>query len=262
MSVLHFDVLVPENSRLRALPSVVEQTMRMRVDALVYAADAISSNWQRLKTCAIAIGANVDKLDHHGRAAMLSAAWSVVDELDAVRQLVESMIGPGDEVGPNTTNLLEACAPVRVLRNKLRHLAGNLKNIARVKGPRSALFGALSWMWCPDPKSGQAHVVIIQSGMLHGGESMQMVNPAGKDFAPPADLFQLDAFGVVLPLSDPILAFARWIDSSTADWIEQLEEKIKARVAAVGGDEAQLWKHSGAGFSVSLPFNFEPAAIL
>lgn len=254
-------LLLAEESRLRALPAAVELSMRMRVDALVYAADAISTNWQRLRARAASIGPDVDKLGFHGRADMLSAAWSIVDELDGVRQLVQGMVGD-ERPGPNTSRLLAACALVRTLRNHMRHLSGNLRNIAAQKGQRSALFGALSWLWWPDATSTDAHIVLLQSGMIHGGEAMPVVNPAGRKVVPPADLFQLNAFGVTLMLGEPIEAFEEWLRVSEVDWINQLEAQFKSHVAANGGDEADLWKHSGGGYAFALGIQFNPAVPL
>lgn len=262
MSTVRLEALVADNSALRSLPQVLESQMRMRIDALVYSADAISHNWNLLKLAAAHVGTDPKKLDHGTRAAMLSAAWSIVDELDAVRQLVASMVTDGETPGPFTTNLLAACAPVQRLRNKMRHLSGNLKRLSQMNGKRSALFGALSWFWCPDPSTGEGWCVMTQSGMLHGGETMSIANPAGRDISPPADLFQLNAFAEVLVLSVPVSAFSEWIEASAQDWIAQIDEKIVAHLAATDEDEAKLRSHMGGNFSLFFKINFPPSAVV
>lgn len=87
---------------------------------------------------------------------------------------------------------------------------------------------------------------------------MDIVNPAGRIIAPPVDLFQLNAFGLTLVLGDPIVAFEEWLKVSEEDWFEQLDAQFKAHVAAHGGDEADLWKHSGAGYAFALSIRFGP----
>jgi hypothetical protein len=88
MPTNHFDVIVPEQSRLRALPSAVERSMRMRVDALVYSADAISINWHRLKVGATFFGAQFcDSFLCHGPLkARISAVFSPLEGAGAQKR--------------------------------------------------------------------------------------------------------------------------------------------------------------------------------
>lgn len=230
--------------------------MRLRVDALVYSADAISSNWRRLRAGAIDIGSDVSRINNLLRADMLSAAWSIVDELDAVRLLVAGMVEPDSDLGPNTKALLSACGPVKKFRDKLRHLSSNLSNEAAKKGSRSPLFGALSWIWCPEYQSGKAHVMLLQSGSLRGNESMSVLNPAGKTFVPPADLFQINAFDDVLELGGPILAFARWIDANSKIWFDDIDSQIKQHASEAGIEESKLWEHGPSGVSAAVAIEF------
>jgi hypothetical protein len=256
MELVHFEPIVPVNSRLRELPLFLDPEMRLRIDALVYAADAISINWHRMKSAAARVGAAVSEMDHYTRAEILSSAWSIVDELDAVRQLVGSLAPLGTKRGPHTAKLLETCEPVNFLRNRLRHLAQNLTNISNAKGRRNPMFGALSWLWCPDPESGKAHVLIMQSGALHGEVTMTVLNPAGKTFSPPADLFQLNAFDRVLELGVPIKAFADWLNASSTAWLQELESKINEYVEKTGEDPTKLWEHSAGGLTVAMAIEF------
>lgn len=235
--------------------------MRLRIDALVYSADAISANWHRLKTGALSIASDVSNVSLLHRADMLSSAWSIVDELNSARMLVADLCKDSDEIGPKTRDFLSACVPVTNFRNKLRHLPTNLHNEAAKKGSKSPLFGALSWLWCPEPHTGKAHVMVLQSGTLHGNESFKVLNPAGKLFAAPVDLFQLSAFDGVLELSKPIHALSVWIESNAQLWWEQLDAKIKAHAEQTGEEESKYWEHGPGGFSAALAVNFGEGGI-
>lgn len=250
------DIIVSEKSPLRDLPTIVESSMRMRIDALIYSADAISINWNRLRNMAISVGEDIDKINHLQRAEMLSTAWSIVDELDAIRQLVHGLINPEDNVGPFTQRLIKECEPVRALRNKMRHLSGNLRNLSQSKQNRSPLLGALSWFWCPHIQQGKGCSIVIQSGMLHGQNIAGFANPTNRDIVPPVDLFMLNAFGIVLEIYNPIVAFVEWIDASAQSWFNQIDDQIEKYASENNHDESQLRSTTGSGFTFAFDIEF------
>ena len=250
-----YDTLIPDSSSLRRIPLALRALTRLQIDALVFSADAIDYNWNTLVRTAEEIGGSRSNVTGIRRAALLSAAWSIVDELDAVRQIVVAMLD-GGQMGPVTQALLRACEPVKALRDKKRHLAQNLRNIeAKIlagKKGRSPLLGTLSWMYCENEYSREGIVFLVQAGMLYGGERIRLVDPDMRDFDPPVGLFQLDAFEICLDIRTPISAYADWIEGLSERWISQMREQIDELVNA-GEDAATLEAIADGNFSISLP---------
>lgn len=108
--------LVAEDSKLRALPVALDTFERMRIDAIIYASDAISANWKNLRSIAASTGKDLGRLSHFDRSAMISSAWSIVDELDCLRQIVRSFYKKDSEIGPKAQAFLNSCEKVRFLR--------------------------------------------------------------------------------------------------------------------------------------------------
>src|SRR5258705_2842557 len=193
---LHYggEELIADGSFLRAVPDVVAGPERLRFDALAFSGDALCHGWNTVREIAAHVGKEPSKLTNRLRAAMMVAAWSIVDHLNVVRQIV-SAFGPADqEPGPLTKRLLSLTETARVLRNKMDHLNSNIGNIANAKGTKSALFCTLSYFYTDSPLEG-GYMMLVQTGLLHGSESWNIVNPAGRKFYPPADMFELTAFG-------------------------------------------------------------------
>lgn len=253
---LHFDgrEIVSPGSFLRVVPSILDREQRLRIDALVFSADVMNAHWNILRDIAAFVGSDTDKMTRVRQSILLSSAWSIIDHLNNVRQLANSLVDPVEGPGPKTALLLNLTEPARFLRNKMDHLNGNLKNLAKSKGGGSPLFGGLGYFYCP--KKSEGYTVVVQAGFLHGGERATFVNPAGKLLTPPADLFQMTAFGVVFELGPPLAAFADWLEASAANWEGQMREQIATLAAASGHSIEKLMEHPGGGFTIMLCLKF------
>lgn len=248
--------LVPDDSFLRKLPHTLAAPTRMKIDGLVFAADAISHNLETLREAAQYIGSDGDRVSIRLRTAMLVAAWSIIDNLEAIRQILSSFRSSHSEFGPNSRALFDALEPVRQMRNKMDHLAGNIRNLANSKGNRAPLFGSLSYVWCDDPNFRTVYSIVIQTGLIHGKELFQFINPTGETLRLPADLFQLEAFGIRVSLRGLATVFRSWLEENEGLWRRDMAAKIANLSQAHNVPEANLWAHSGGNFHAFLKFTF------
>lgn len=255
---LHYagENLVPPGSLFRATPDVVSGAERLRIDALAFSADALSHAWNTLREIATDLGSDTDRLTTRQRMAMIMAAWSIVDHLNVVRQIVRSLVGTG-EPGPLTERLLSTTETAWKLRNQMDHLNQNAGNLAKGKGKRSALFGSLSYVFVPDPAEPKAFLMLVQTGMIHGSESWKVVNPGGRRIYPPADLFELSAFGMDIELGPPIAAYRDWLAATAIDWEDQLSKQISTLAKSTGKSEEELRAHRGGGYLIAMALNFD-----
>jgi hypothetical protein len=255
------DAIVPDASVLRRLPSIVDLEQRFLFDALVTAADIMTGAFATLKAIAGHAGGDVERLGNQGRAAALSAAWTIVDQLHAARQLVMQMIKtPVTEIGPITGGFIDAAAPARALRNKMDHLSTNIPNLAKAKGRRSPLFGTLSYFFCGPHPIRSGVIITIMAGAIHGDQTMPVANPAGQPVAPPADLFQLSAFGITLKLGPPLAAFRQYIVATEKHLEAQLHEQVSRLSAEHGIPMEKLMAHNGGRLALAMDIEFNELA--
>jgi hypothetical protein len=136
------------------------------------------------------------------------------------------------------------------------HLSSNLKNLSRRTGQQSALFGSLSYFFSTESPYQIGHSVVVQAGLLHGQQSWNVVNPAGRLFSPPVDLFELSAFDIRFELAPPIARFGEWLAVSVPDFEDQIVQQIREAAATTGVEIEKLMEHSGSGYTIILAMEF------
>lgn len=226
--------LVPDDSYLRRLPVILESESRLRMDAIVIASDILSRAYQDLFRLGAEIGANPGAFGISSRATFIGLAWSIVDQLHAIRQLLTPP--PATAVGPASQRFLDAAAPATFLRNKMDHLKSNLGNLSGKKGDRYPLFGAISYVLSDaNPETGGL-LMTVSSGALHGGEMFPAVNPLGRSYTTPVGLLQLHAFDSTFEFSP---AFA-----ALQDYISLVEVSVEKKMRAAAEAQAMEGLHS------------------
>lgn len=259
--------VLAQDAFLRRLPKVTATEARLSFEALVVVADGISWAHETMVDAAQEIAVRDENMCVAQRARLFGAAWALVDNLDAARQLIRR-VAPKPDPGPNTTILLERLEAVRKLRNSRDHLAGQIDNIAAAKGFKSPVFGALSYFYAPPER-----IVISEAGpTLQGGDSIvvyaggvepqaivPIVHPMGRAVTPPVDLFTLSVFRHSAAL-DPIVArFANWVRLQSASVERQVREQCDREAKRSGRPletlmETQL---NGVVMKLSMAFNAE-----
>ena len=103
------------------------------------------------------------------------------------------------------------------------HLSENLENLSTRTGPRSPLFGSLSYFYSEFIPPIGGSVVTVMSGALHGEDVMPLVNPLTKTITLPVGQFTLTAF-------DQSLEFGQCL-GTLRDWIRENELKIERKIS-------------------------------
>ena len=242
--------LLNDQSFLRRLPVALNVKQRMEYDAIVTAADIITVAFSTLRQITAQAAVEMEAFDQGFRAMALSLCWTIIDQLHAIRQLLQP--GHGEKIGPLTAAFLDAAEPATKLRNRMDHLSANLDNISKSKGSKRPLFGSLSYCFARDSESAAigANVVTIMSGALHGSEMLPFINPSGRTFTLPTGLFTLSAFDCELELGLPIGALrdllVRMESLMETDIRAQLErdaktpDEVEKGMASTGGGLAMV----------------------
>lgn len=247
-------MLVSDDSYLRRLPVGLHPENRLRMDAIVVASDIVSQCYQDLSRLGAEIGATLGQIGYPQRAAFIGLAWSIVDQLHAVRQLVTPPTGT--PAGPATQRFLDAAEPATLLRNKMDHLKNNLSNLSAKKGERYPLFGAISYVLSnPDPQSGGL-LMTVSSGALHGGDLFPAVNPAGRSYSTPVGLLQLSAFYLTFEFSPALAALQDYLAITEAGTEKKMRAAAEAEAEKGVHTVEELLAHLGGSPVVAMAFDY------
>lgn len=253
-----FNFIVPVESRLRVMPVALEKLARMRIDALVFSADMISINIRDLMNVACRVGRDTEKLQLIERATLFRSAWSIIDELDSIYQMVNSFGRGGVPDGPLTAQLKKDLSDIRDLRNEFRHLSSKMNNLSKKKGG-TLIYGGISWVWCPEPENRKFDLLMVQSGVIYDKQKIDVINFSGKRTWSPADHFQLHAFDTIVSFRYFYDLLADWFRETENLWMAILDKDIEdvAKIHNVPIDD--LKKSAPSGLVVALSGQFDAA---
>jgi hypothetical protein len=209
----------------------------MRLNALVYTADVLTHNWRSLAHAASSAGPDPKNINHNHRITILSCAWSIVDQLNAARQIIEGLLDlrqPNIEVGPVTAELMRLLQPFRQARNKMDHLNQNLPNMSARKRGVPPMLGSVSYAYVEPGSQNQVTALTVQTGATLGDGWFPLVNPIGQKCQLPAGLFQLYAFEEALELGPPLKALKQWADAVTPEWEKEMRAAALKVASATG----------------------------
>ncbi|HET7577395.1 MAG TPA: hypothetical protein VFK19_12650 [Sphingomicrobium sp.] len=239
------EAIIPAGSILRQLPDALDAAQKMRFDALTYSGDALQHSWIVMRDTAASAGPDVGQISDLERVGLLLSAWSIVDQLNAVRQIFQSL----KKTVPS--NLQAALETARKMRNGMDHLDQKIPNLSKKKGTGSALFGSLSYCLPRGVPVTSATLVVVASGAVHGTQEWPVTNPAGKVVRGPADLFQLTAFDATLELGPPLAILRDWIPGLCAELNTQLIAWAASTSEKQGVDPKKLLQSRGGGCVVA-----------
>ena len=141
-------------------------------------------------------------------SAILLDAWSLVDVLNRLRVMVESMPGL-KKSSPGVKSLLQSLGPIEELRNAVQHLYGEVHTIADSGHP---IWGSLSWATPPVKPGDALKAAAFIPGTLAPVKGIPVVNPVGRTCEYPVGLIELTAAGKTVSLSDMVAAVLRFAD--------------------------------------------------
>src|SRR5271157_4619204 len=108
--------MLPSDDFLRVLPQCLAPVERLRVETLVFAHDLMETALGRL----YAVGLEFHENNNAQRLAMFSDAWTIVDQVHVVRQVLLSLTG--DDRKTDTQAFIDDFAVAHTMRNKMDHL--------------------------------------------------------------------------------------------------------------------------------------------
>lgn len=240
---------------LRRLPIGLElqerillETIANCLDAITLAMTRIRLNSKKLAELACVEPRNLSEVPSELRTALFSDTWSMVDSSYALLQVLKRLKLSGYEAAHEFQKLGDT---ISGLRNKMDHLASNAKNLADGQKFTTPLLGELSFCFFKgskvDARSLSFSVINILSGSLTKPKhTSTMLTPLGRTIKYEVDLFQFQAFGYSLDLSDLFeksLGLRTELNTKGAD---EVKGKIVAACEAAGMIVEDNLKHAPA----------------
>ena len=256
-------VALPDGACIRALPFVVDEAQRFRVDAMVMCADIVAAAYAQMIELALRSKweekQNEEFRSGHLDIAMFQHAWSMVDQIYSLRKLLSSLEFTGDDVDA----FLATTKSAYVLRNRIDHLDQRIPNIAASKGKSRSLFGSLSYFVLGaavgEPEV-QVFAVAQHADPVRPGEQIASVRIPG-ELRMPIGNFVLTAAGEELDLDAAVLALGPVMARTN----EGLEKSIRAQAAEKaaehGVEQTSLLAHYGARLKFMLAGKVDKPAV-
>jgi hypothetical protein len=202
--------MIPRGSVLRKLPVIIEAQQRLRLESLVFSIDLLTLAFASLRDLAARLGSNVVDLSDTERMAMFLHAWTMVDQVHVIRQLLRDL--SDGEMGKTLGKFYSDFEGAHHLRNKMDHLRMNIQNLATRKGMRAPLFGAISYLVVEPHQVTQheakcsingATAITIMAGSVPDGKSLFPIAVAPRQI--PVSAFKLFAFDREIDLEDAFI---------------------------------------------------------
>ncbi|MCH4560343.1 hypothetical protein [Mesorhizobium jarvisii] len=257
--------MLPENAFLRKLPNTIDEAQAIKLEGLVFSADAVEFSFNEIKRIALIFGEKITDAPSGVRTRVFIDAWNMVDNLHVIRQVIKSM----DVAGERTDEFLAKYETASLLRNKMDHLAANAFNISKAS-KRNPLHGSVSYAYVPESEIKEvdgkltlngAGIVVISSGRLVPKSSIAVVNPAGMLISDRAGLFQLEAFGLVLNLENAVRDMSAYLMKINDSFEENFLKTITNIAVEKGLNVDDLKHNNAAGLTVYLTVKFTPPSI-
>ncbi|MFI6779301.1 hypothetical protein [Nocardia sp. NPDC050412] len=259
---------LPEESIFRLVPICVEPRQALLFEALAYSADSIDVAYSLLIRLTSQAEANDIDLNRVVRVQLFNNAWSMVDALHNMRQILSAL----NFGGPLASEFLSRYRSATDLRNAMDHLKDQARNLAMKKKAEPPLIGALSYNYCTDEaivKDDNGMIleitkgtsIVISIGRLRKKAQMEFLNPAsmGVIHGNIAGL-QLEAFGYSINLMEAHRDFAQLVSRMNEVLARDISDKARALADENGVPYEDLMGHFGAGFSAFVKWTASPSA--
>jgi hypothetical protein len=252
--VARTQVSLPGRSFIRALPFVVDETQRFRMDALVVCADILAAAYTQLIELALRSKWQESQSDslraHHIDIAMFQHAWSMVDQIYSLRLLLRSLGFTGEDVDAFMT----ATAPAYILRNRMDHLDARIPNIVASKSQTRALFGSLSY-FVLGAAVGSPEVAVFlavqQAEPVRPGEQVAAARIPAETRMPIGN-FTLYADNQELDLDAAILTLGPVMTRTNEGFEKNIKVQVAEKATEHGIEESKLLAHHGARYKMML----------
>lgn len=242
---------------LRRLPKCLDPVERLRLETLVFAHDLMETALGRL----YAVGLAFDENNDAQRLAMFSDAWTIIDQVHVVRQVLLSLTG--DDRKSDTKAFIDDFAAACTMRNKMDHLNQNLPNRAKASGRTSALFGMLTFFrpyadrWEHGLRDGEVRgdLFLVSAGStprdMVGGVAFHDL-----DIHLPICSFKLEAFDLSLLIERAVLQTRRLLKRMSDDVKSNVEAKVDELAATASNTREELMRPASGHIVIRMDFGF------
>ncbi len=235
---------------LKSPPRLIDPNQRIKygaIQAIVGMAECALSDLRELLESVIEASQDVERDQTIDNRALL-LAWSIIDQADLLRHLVESereKIQISEKV-----IFLETVRGATEVRNWMRHIPQRIAAYNRKKKPMPPVLGALSFTTvvratAPFERGDQIdaeecleyHTVIVANTSMERNAVLEGEPIPYSTFKTPIDHIVLQAFGSMIPLEEIVLAMSRFADAFSAGVARWVDGKL-AELEADGHDKA------------------------
>lgn len=233
--------MLPDDDFLRNMPWCLDLADRLRFEAMVTAADVIDLSYKNLlQLLRHAMAPNI--MRRTDRLQMASLSWNIVDNIHSFRQLTRGLNGP-------TTKQFHLDSEIiTLLRNDMDHLATKIANLAKKKGAKYPVSGALMFNG-PLQEDGQSFDIIMIS--LSGHQFPEMVSPIidreSLTISDDVSDVQLASFGRQVNLSKLVSAVDDLVHRISDSLKQHCFQEIERLCAATGEDPVALLSKTAGG---------------
>lgn len=250
--------MIPDTAFLRRLPTVLDRTEVVLVEALVFSADAIDASFAAIRRVTTKYREEICGAPRLVHVELFTHAWTIVDCLHVVRGVLAGL----DYKTPLAVAFLERYECATKLRNRMDHLTDNAKNVANSKG-RPPVFGGLGYICVPNESflMQEGHmamtgggIVTLSTGRFWAGQAMTLVNPAGITMHGPVGGFRLEAFDHSLELEQAVTDLRELMAQVNDNLEKDMNNQAEALSKEHGVPVEKLLSHPGGGFSFYLAF--------
>jgi hypothetical protein len=209
----------------------------------------------RLYTVGLGFDANNDAQ----RFAIFSDAWTIVDQVHVVRQVLLTLTG--DDRKSDTQAFIDDFAAAHTMRNKMDHLNQNLPNRAKATGRTNALFGMLTFFrpyadhWEEGLRDGEVRGDLFF--VSAGSTPRDMVGSVvfqDLDIHLPICSFKLEAFDLSLFIERAVLQLRSLLKRMSDDIKSKVEAKVDELAATAGTTREELMRPASGHFVFQMDF--------
>nr|WP_319513285.1 hypothetical protein [uncultured Cohaesibacter sp.] len=222
--------MLPSDAFLHTLPMAIAAEQRLAIDAVRVTSDLAAVAYADLIEDALDTASDNDAV---ASTALVLHAWSFVDQIYAVRKLLERL---GETASsPSVAAFFDVSAEAVHLRNRIDHLHSNIANIASKKDAERSLFGCVSYCLDPELAGHSGHDALL---VFHHIEPIRLGEAVGRGRTPgdqlrlPCGNFFISANGRVLDIDLCVIALSELIkrinetvEAQTAELIERLSSE-------------------------------------
>ncbi len=225
-------MLAPD-SPLRRIPAALDRRQAMFIDGIRYSVEMIDLAYVRLCDSLFRIASQFENDKSQSDlpatfAAPFIDAWSIVDSIHRLRELLEQLPNAKRSKSPPYNLFRRKTALVTELRNIIQHLRKDLTIFAENDWPA---YGVLDWLSVIDPQQGIVKACVMVSGKVRSG-SFPVRNPVGLTIQGSIDHVTLQCKQERLGLSDAVRAIE--------PIVRGLEDSLRSQVADEPTDASDL----------------------